>query len=139
MLERFDLVIIGVGPGGYVAAIRAAQLGAKVALVEKGELGGVYNIGGGEERENIMVAELICQELGVDKRAIKPVEDRPGHDRRYALDSGKLASLGWAPSKPFEERLAETVRWYVENVNWWKPLKSGEYKEFYRQWYGERL
>jgi len=108
-------------------------------LMEKGELGEVYNIGGGEERENILVAELICQELGVDKKAIKLVKDRPGHDRRYALDSGRLASLGWAPSKPFEERLTETVRWYVENVDWWKPLKSGEYKEFYRQWYGERL
>jgi len=108
-------------------------------LMEKGKLGEVYNIDAGELRENIAVAERICGELAYDKSNIKLVQDRPGHDRRYALDGRKMTALGFKQSLPFEERLSQTVKWYAENPDWWKPLKSGEYLSFYRKWYGERL
>ena len=104
-----------------------------------GVSGGVYNLGGGNERTNIEVTEMILQYAGKPLDLIAPVNDRPGHDRRYALDSSLLMSLGWKPAKTFEESLEDTVKWYQNNDWWWKPIKDGEFKEYYEQQYGDRL
>ena len=90
----------------------------------KGAVGEVYNIGSGWERTNIEVTKKILELLGKDESMIEYVEDRLGHDWRYAVDISKLTSLGWSPEKSFEERLRETIEWYKTNENWWKPLKS---------------
>jgi dTDP-glucose 4,6-dehydratase len=108
-------------------------------VLREGVAGEVYNIGGGEERENLDVANGILAELGVRADLIRHVDDRPGHDRRYSLDSSKLRALGWSTEHPFEAGLAETVEWYRERRDWWEPLKSGEYLAYYRQQYAERL
>ncbi len=104
-----------------------------------GEPGTVYNIGGGNERENIVVAEEILSYLGKPKSLLRSVVDRPGHDRRYAVDSGKLHRLGWRPVVPFEEGLHATIQWYREHESWWRPIKSGEFRQYYEQLYGTRL
>ncbi len=108
-------------------------------VLHKGEVGRVYNVGAGNERQNIEVARLILRLLGKPESLIRPVADRPAHDRRYSLDTSRLRALGWAPRYPFEEALAETVRWYRANEGWWRPLKQGEFAEFYRRNYGHRL
>ncbi len=105
----------------------------------QGEAGNVYNIGGGNERENIVVAEEILSYLGKPKSLIRFVLDRPGHDRRYAVDSEKLRRLGWRPVVPFEEGLRATIQWYQEHESWWRPIKSGEFRKYYEQMYGQRL
>jgi len=91
-------------------------------ILHKGKTGEIYNIGGGNERMNIDVARMILKSLGMPESLIKFVEDRKGHDRRYALDSGKIKKLGWKPESKFEERLRETVKWYMDNEWWWKKL-----------------
>jgi dTDP-glucose 4,6-dehydratase len=108
-------------------------------VLRKGEAGEIYNIGGGEERRNIDVAHAILSSLGAPEDLIRHVDDRPGHDRRYSLDSSKLRALGWATSRPFEAGLAETVEWYRDRRDWWEPLKSGEYLAYYRRQYAARL
>ncbi len=105
----------------------------------KGEVGEAYNVGGENERHNIDVIRMMLRILGKPESLIKRVADRPGHDRRYALDTRKLRALGWAPRADFEGALRETVDWYVNNAWWWRKLKSGEFKEFYRRQYAERL
>src|SRR5262245_44809611 len=100
-----------------------------------GAPGHIYNIGGGNERENIAVAELMLTYLNKPKSLIRFVEDRPGHDRRYAVDCKKLQRLGWKPSIRFEEGLKATVEWYRSNESWWRPIKSGEFKEYYEKQY----
>lgn len=113
---------------------------AAIALVlERGAPGEIYNVGGGNERRNIEVTERILAVLGKPRSLIRFVPDRPGHDRRYSLDCAKIRALGWTPQHAFEEALAATVRWYVENEAWWRPLKSGAWLAYYRQQYGERL
>jgi dTDP-glucose 4,6-dehydratase len=113
---------------------------AAVELVlREGAPGEIYNAGAGDERENVEVAERIIQLTGADPGLLRRVDDRPGHDRRYSLDSSKLRGLGWAPARAFEEGLAETVAWYRDNRSWWEPLKSGEYREYYEQQYAKRL
>ncbi|MBX3325710.1 MAG: dTDP-glucose 4,6-dehydratase [Nitrospira sp.] len=104
-----------------------------------GEPGNIYNIGGGNERENIAVAEQILTSLNKPRSLLRFVTDRPGHDRRYAIDSRKLRRLGWAPVVPFEEGLSTTIRWYQEHESWWRPIKSGEFRAYYEQVYGKRL
>jgi dTDP-glucose 4,6-dehydratase len=112
---------------------------AAVELVlREGQPGEVYNIGG-EERENLDVTRLIIELTGADPALVRHVDDRPGHDRRYSLDSSKLEGLGWRRGRPFEEGLAETVEWYRANRSWWEPIKSGEFAEYYRQQYADRL
>ncbi len=97
-----------------------------IALVlEKGEPGEIYNVGGGQERTNIEITRLILRFLSKPESLIEYVEDRPGHDRRYSLATSKISALGFKPRKDFESMLEETVRWYVENRWWWEPLKSG--------------
>lgn len=108
-------------------------------ILHKGQPGEVYNIGGGNERTNIELTEMILELLNKPRSLIKFVTDRPGHDRRYSLDCSKIAALGWRPRHKFEEAMAETVKWYIENEWWWKKIKSGEYAEYYRKNYGHRI
>jgi dTDP-glucose 4,6-dehydratase len=108
-------------------------------VLHKGEIGGIYNIGTGTEMRNIDMTRLILKLLGKPESLIQPVHDRPGHDRRYALDVTKICGLGWEPTHSCEEAIAETVRWYVENEWWWRPIKSGEYyQEYYKRQYEGR-
>ena len=94
---------------------------------------------GGEERENHEVANLIVELTGASPDLIRHVEDRPGHDRRYSLASERVCALGWEQTVSFEEGLAGTVKWYSENPDWWRPLKSGEYRDYYTRQYADRL
>ena len=108
-------------------------------VLRRGESGEVYNIGTGTEMRNIDMTRLILELLGKPESLIQPVRDRPGHDRRYALDVTKICSLGWEPAHSCEEAIEKTVRWYVENEWWWRPIKSGEhYQEYYRRQYEGR-
>jgi dTDP-glucose 4,6-dehydratase len=108
-------------------------------VLHTGQPGQVYNVGGGNERHNIDVTRLVLKLLGKPEALIKRVTDRPGHDRRYALDCAKIKALGWSPSRDFETEMAETVEWFEKNEWWWRPIKSGEFKAYYEQQYGERL
>lgn len=107
-------------------------------ILHKGMPGEVYNIGTGEERHNIETIKAILAELGLDESRIDYVKDRPGHDRRYAIDSSKLRNLGWAPEYNFEKGIKETVHWFIEHKDWWQKLKSGEYLEYYKKQYEQR-
>jgi dTDP-glucose 4,6-dehydratase len=110
-------------------------------LLEKGEPGETYNIAGGNEAENIAITKRVLSLLRKPESLIRFVDDRPGHDRRYSLDAGKLARLGFTSATPFDEGLAETVRWYVDREDWWRPIKDRDtaYREYYRNQYGDRL
>ena len=108
-------------------------------VLHHGQLGQVYNLGTGVETENIVLAHAILDLLGKPYDLIRHVADRPGHDRRYSLDVGKIQTLGWQSRHTFEQAIGLTVRWYVENEWWWRRIKSGEYMRFYKLWYGERL
>ncbi len=108
-------------------------------VLHKGEIGGIYNIGTGTEMRNIDMTRLILKLLDKPEDLIQPVRDRPGHDRRYALDVTEICGLGWEPAHTCEEAVEATVRWYVENEWWWRPIKSGEhYQEYYRRQYEGR-
>jgi dTDP-glucose 4,6-dehydratase len=107
-------------------------------VVRVGERGAVYNIGG-EERENVYVTELILRLTGADAALVRHVQDRPGHDRRYSVDSTRITALGWSPRSNFEDGIAETVAWYRERRDWWEPIKSGEYRDYYGAQYATRL
>lgn len=107
-------------------------------VIESGENGEVYNIAGGNEKMNIEITAFIIKYLGKPESIIKYVTDRPGHDRRYALSGEKLRKLGWAAGGDFEEKMRETIDWYVENLQWWKKIKSGEFKKYYMEHYGNR-
>jgi len=110
-------------------------------LLEHGAPGEVYNVAGGNERENIAITHEVLRLLGKPASLIRPVQDRPGHDRRYSLDAAKLRRLGWRPEVSFEAGLADTVRWYVEHEAWWRPVKDhdGEFRRYYEEQYGARL
>ena len=108
-------------------------------VLHEGVPGEVYNVGGGDEHENIDIAERIIDLAGADRSLLRSVPDRPGHDRRYSLDTSKLRGLGWAPTHPFETGLRETVEWYRDNRAWWEPIKSGEYRAYYERQYAGRL
>jgi dTDP-glucose 4,6-dehydratase len=112
--------------------------GIDLAL-HKGRPGEAYNLGTGSETTNIAMAKMICDLLGKPHTLIRKVPDRPGHDRRYSLDVSKIGALGWESRHTFEQALEQTVKWYVDNEWWWRKLKSGEYLEYYKQQYGERL
>jgi len=106
------------------------------AVLLRGRPGGIYNVGGGNERTNIEITKLLTAAMGKDERSMKFVPDRPGHDRRYAIDDSKIrAELGVVPRVPFEEGLRATVRWYIDNEPWWRAVRSGEYQSFYDRWY----
>ena len=109
------------------------------AVMERGRAGEVYNVGGGNELPNIELARLILRELKKPESLIQFVKDRPGHDRRYALDSSKLSrELGWKPLVSLAEGIPRTVRWYCEHQDWLRRVQSGEYQEYYRKHYHER-
>ncbi len=110
-------------------------------LLDAGEPGEVYNIAGGNEAENIEITRAVLRRLGKPESLIRFVDDRPGHDRRYSLDAGKLARLGLRPTTPFEQGLAETVAWYQTHEEWWRPIKEKDaaYRAFYHSQYEERL
>ena len=105
------------------------------AVLENGTCGEVYNIGAGNEKRNIEITEYILSRLEKPRDLVRPVKDRPGHDRRYSMDCSKLRGLGWAPLVSFDEGIRETIRWYSDNRGWWEPIKSGEYLEYYRKQY----
>lgn len=107
-------------------------------LLHKGKAGEVYNIGTGWEKSNVDIVKFILKELGKGETEIEYVKDRPGHDRRYSLDSSKLRELGWEPKYDLETALKKTVDWYKNNEKWWQPLKSGEYLSYYNKQYIER-
>ncbi len=109
-------------------------------LIEKGTNGEVYNIGGGNEVKNVDLTHRILDLVGKPTSLITPVADRPGHDRRYSLDTAKLEALGWKPQEGFDEGLAKTVNWYRENEWWWRPIKDEdpEYRKYYQGQYGNR-
>lgn len=107
-------------------------------VLHKGQLGEVYNVGTEVETTNIEMARKILDILGKPHSLLTHVTDRAGHDRRYALDCAKLRALGWRSSHSFDAALERTVRWFVENEAWWRPLKSGEYLEYYHKQYHER-
>jgi dTDP-glucose 4,6-dehydratase len=107
-------------------------------VLHKGQIGEIYNVGTEVETQNIDMAHKILDILGKPRSLITHVTDRAGHDRRYALDCSKLRALGWRSRHSFDQALEQTVRWFVENEAWWRPIKSGEYLEYYRQQYGSR-
>jgi dTDP-glucose 4,6-dehydratase len=107
-------------------------------LIERGVNGEVYNIGGGNEVMNVELTHRILELLGKPQTLIARVADRPGHDRRYCLDTAKVRGIGWRPEVDFSAGLADTVRWYVENEWWWRPIKEGDpaYRAYYDAQYG---
>jgi dTDP-glucose 4,6-dehydratase len=113
---------------------------ALLLALEKGKAGEVYNIGGGAERKNIEIVKGILGLLNKPESLIKYVADRPGHDRRYAIDPSKAkAELGWKAAHTFEQGLEETVRWYVDNAKWWERVMSGAYRQYFETQYRNRL
>jgi dTDP-glucose 4,6-dehydratase len=108
-------------------------------VLEKGEAGNVYNVGSDNERTNIEIVKVILDILAKPHSLIKYVKDRPGHDRRYAIDNTKIRnSLGFQPRKDFKKGMEETVRWYMENRTWWQRIRTGEYLEYYDTMYKDR-
>lgn len=109
-------------------------------LLHEAKPGEVYNIGSGKEMQNIELTKLILAEMGFGEEMIERVKDRAGHDRRYAIDCGKITrDLGWKPEKDFTAGLKETIEWYRNNEDWWKPLKSGEHLAYFKKQYEERV
>jgi dTDP-glucose 4,6-dehydratase len=108
-------------------------------VLHRGRVGEVYNVGGNNEKPNIEIVKLILEDLRKPESLITFVEDRKGHDRRYAINSEKIQrEMGWRPSYTFERGIEETIRWYVENEQWWKRIISGEYQKYYQTLYGGR-
>jgi dTDP-glucose 4,6-dehydratase len=108
-------------------------------LIDAGVSGEVYNVGGGNHVRNIDLTRRILELLGKGDTLIRPVPDRPGHDRRYSLDTTKLRSLGWQPRVAFDDGLADTARWYRENEWWWRPIKEQDvqFRTYYHSQYGD--
>ena len=105
-------------------------------VMEKGEPGEVYNIGSSSEMKNIEIVKLVLGNLNKSEELIEFVKDRPGHDRRYAIDSSKIKKeIGWQPEFNFEEAISETIKWYLENKSWWERIVSGDYLEYYKLQY----
>ena len=108
-------------------------------IVENGRIGEIYNIGGHNEKTNLEVVTTVLKKLGKPESLIQFVKDRPGHDRRYAIDPTKIKNeLGWYPETDFDSGIEKTVRWYLENREWWEKIKSGEYTEYYKKMYQNR-
>ena len=108
------------------------------AVLHNGKIGEIYNIGGGNEVTNLELTRIILDELGKDESQIEYVEDRLGHDFRYALDIEKAKKIGWEPKHSFEEAIRETIKWYLENKDWWEKLKQKEFDEYYEKQYGDK-
>jgi dTDP-glucose 4,6-dehydratase len=109
------------------------------AVLERGESGQVYNVGGPDELPNLQVVKRILALTGRDESLVEFVTDRPGHDRRYSLSAARLEQLGWSAAVGFDEGIERTVSWYRENEWWWEPIRSGEYRTYYERQYGKAL
>ncbi len=108
-------------------------------VYQKGKSGEVYNIGGNNEKTNIYIVKELLRQLNKPESLIKYVKDRPGHDKRYAIDNTKISTeLGWSPQVTFEEGLKKTIQWYLDNKQWSQNVKSGAYLEFHNKWYEDR-
>lgn len=108
-------------------------------IIHNGKVGEVYNVGGHNEKRNIDIVRIICQELGKPESLIVHVEDRKGHDRRYAIDPAKIhRELGWLPETKFEDGIKKTIKWYLEHKKWWHDIINGEYQEYYAKMYGSK-
>ncbi len=108
-------------------------------VLHEGTPGEVYNVGAGEERTNLEITQYILEKLGKDASLVRHVKDRPGHDRRYAIDSSKIQKeLGWKPETSFQGGMDQTVQWFIDNESWWQKIKSGEYRDYYERMYGNR-
>jgi dTDP-glucose 4,6-dehydratase len=111
---------------------------ALMTVLRRGELGEVYNIGGNNEQENIFIVNQVLEALGKPSELIAYVKDRPGHDRRYAIDNTRISTeLGWKPQHSFEDGLRETIRWYLDNASWMNDVTSGAYRDYYAAMYDE--
>lgn len=108
-------------------------------ILQKGRVGEVYNVGGHNEMKNIDIVKLICKALGKPESLIHHVTDRKGHDRRYAIDPTKIhEELGWLPETKFADGIKKTIQWYLDHEEWWQPIISGEYQQYYQKMYGSR-
>lgn len=108
-------------------------------IIHNGKVGEVYNVGGHNEKRNIDIVRIICQELGKPESLIVHVEDRKGHDRRYAIDPAKIhRELGWLPETKFEDGIKKTIKWYLKHKKWWQDIINGEYQEYYAKMYGSK-
>lgn len=108
-------------------------------IIHNGKVGEVYNVGGHNERTNLDVVKTVLRELGKPESLITFVTDRPGHDRRYAIDPSKIhAELGWLPRTKFDDGIHQTVQWYLDNRQWWEHILAGEYQNYYQAMYGNR-
>ena len=107
-------------------------------VLHNGEDGEIYNIGGGNEKTNLELTQIILDELDKDDSHIEYVDDRLGHDLRYALDIEKVSKIGWQPKHTFEDAIKKTINWYLENKNWWKKLQTKELEEYYEKQYGDK-
>ena len=109
-------------------------------ILRRGRVGEVYNIGGHNEMGNLDIVKLICAELGKSESLITFVKDRPGHDRRYAIDPTKIhGELGWLPETKFADGIRKTIAWYLSHKDWWEEIISGEYRNYYEKMYGEKI
>jgi len=109
-------------------------------VIRQGRNGEVYNVGGNNERNNIQVVTTILQELNKSESLITYVQDRLGHDRRYAIDATKIRNeLGWNPKHNYESGIRETIRWYLNNLEWMEQVRTGAYQQYYETQYGQRL
>ncbi|AVD55073.1 dTDP-glucose 4,6-dehydratase [Heyndrickxia coagulans] len=104
-------------------------------VLHQGEVGEIYNVGGHNERTNLEVVKTIIKTLGKSEDLIEFVQDRLGHDKRYAIDPSKLEKLGWKPTYTFETGIAQTIQWYLDHKDWWERIISGEYKEYFEKQY----
>lgn len=108
-------------------------------IIHKGKVGEVYNIGGHNEKTNLEVVKIILKELGKSEDLIRYVTDRPGHDMRYAIDPAKIHNeLGWLPETKFEDGIKKTIKWYLDNKDWWQHIINGEYKDYYEKHYSRK-
>jgi len=109
------------------------------AVIQKGKPGEIYNVAGGSEKTNLELIRKLLELLDKPQSLIQFVTDRPAHDRRYAMDCGKITTeLGWKPAHSFEKALSATVDWYLKNESWWRSIKSGEYSRYYKKMYLKR-
>ena len=107
--------------------------------LRQGEPGEIYNVSSGHERTNLELTKRILELTGKGEDLIRPVLDRPGHDWRYSIDSSKLRRLGWEPATAWDEGIASTVRWYLDNEGWWRKIKDGSFREYYQRQYADRI
>lgn len=137
-IENKDLPVYGDGRNIRDWLFVLDNLKAIDIVLHKGKEGEIYNVSAGNELENIYVVKKIIQYLEKSENLIKFVKDRPGHDRRYSIISEKIKKIGWYPETKFEDGLKITIDWYKQNVRWWKKIKEGDFKEYYKKTYLER-